>query len=57
MDDEGDVKGEIIVCAGPPACDLQDEAAVEAAQAGCPKCLHILVHHDGSETEYRKKAH
>ena len=46
---------EVIVCAGPPSCDLQDEKAVEAANAGCPKCKRIVVHPDGTETTYRLK--
>ncbi len=43
---------EVIVCAGPPTCDLQDDDAIEAANAGCPRCKHIVVHPDGSEHEY-----
>jgi hypothetical protein len=48
---------EVIVCAGPPQCRLKGDAAFESAQAGCPICKHIVCHPDGSETEYRKKAH
>ena len=47
---------EVIVCAGPPACDLQGDTAVEAQEAGCPRCKRIVVHPDGTETEYRAKA-
>lgn len=41
---------EIIVCQGPPRCDLQGDAAVEAAQAGCVWCKRIRIHADGTET-------
>jgi hypothetical protein len=40
----------IIVCAGPPLCPLQGDAAVAAAQAGCELCKRIILHRDGSET-------
>lgn len=46
---------EVIVCAGPPVCLLIDDAAVKHAQAGCPNCRHIVVHPEGTETEYRLK--
>lgn len=48
---------EIIVCQGPPLCDLQSDEAVKNQLAGCPLCKRIVVHADGTETEYRKKAH
>lgn len=51
--ERNDDKAEIIVCAGPPTCLLQDEAAVEQANSGCQNCRHILVHADGTESEYR----
>ena len=51
MDDES----EIIVCAGPPDCLLQGDEAVKAAVAGCPRCRRIIVHADGTETEYQAK--
>lgn len=47
--DEDDL-GEIIVCAGPPACALSGDAAVEAQKAGCIWCSRIIVHDDGTET-------
>lgn len=47
---------EIIVCAGPPLCLLQEDEAVEAAEAGCPNCRHILVHGNGVEEEFQRKA-
>lgn len=47
---------EIVVCQGPPLCDLQDDEAVKNQLAGCPLCKRIVVHADGTETEYRKKA-
>ena len=45
---------EVIVCAGPPTCLLDGDEAIAAAQAGCPNCRHIVVHADGTETEYKK---
>lgn len=47
---------QVIVCAGPPECLLQGDEAIESAQAGCPKCRRIVIHADGSETEFRRKA-
>ncbi len=44
---------EVIVCAGPPLCELQGDAAIEQQMAGCPICQRIICHPDGSETEYR----
>jgi hypothetical protein len=48
---------EIIVCAGSPSCHLDGDEAVAAQMAGCPICRRIICHPDGSETEYRVKAH
>lgn len=48
--------GEVIVCAGPPQCLLQDDAAVQNQIDGCPLCRRIVVHDDGTETEYQAKA-
>lgn len=48
---------EVIVCAGPPDCDLQGDEAIAAANSGCPRCRHIVIHADGTETEYQLKAH
>lgn len=48
--------GEVIICAGPPACLLQDEEAVKNQEDGCPLCRRIVVGEDGKETEYRKAA-
>lgn len=48
-DDDGDPQ--VIVCAGPPACLLQGDEAVAAAQAGCRWCRRITIHADGTETE------
>lgn len=41
----------VIVCAGPPACLLEGDAAIAAAQAGCVWCRRIVVHDDGSVVE------
>jgi hypothetical protein len=46
--------GEVIVCKGPPDCRLEDDAAVANQQAGCPMCKRIIMHPDGTETEYQK---
>lgn len=40
----------VIVCAGPPLCDLQDEDAVRAQKDGCGLCNRIVIHGDGTET-------
>lgn len=48
---------EVIVCSGPPLCDLEGNAACKAALDGCPLCKHIVCHPDGSETEYQVRAH
>ena len=47
----------VIVCAGPPECMLMDDAAVENANAGCPRCRRIVLHPDGSETEHKLPVH
>lgn len=47
--------GEVIVCRGPPDCPLEDDAAVANQQAGCTLCKRIIIHPDGTETEYRKQ--
>lgn len=47
---------EIIVCAGPPVCRLEDDEAVRNANEGCPFCKRIVIHDDGTETVYSKKA-
>lgn len=41
---------QVWVCQGPPRCDLQDMAAVEAMQSGCKFCKTIVCHPDGTET-------
>lgn len=41
---------QVIVCAGPPACLLEDKAAEEAQLRGCQLCTRITVHPDGTET-------
>ena len=40
----------VIVCQGPPICDLEDDEAVRAQQRGCLWCRIITMHQDGSET-------
>jgi len=47
---------EIVVCAGKPICALSGCDAVEAQSNGCTLCKHIVLHPDGSETEYFVKA-
>ena len=44
-----EIVGEVICCQGPPRCDLQDEEAVAAQEAGCPWCKRILINEDGDE--------
>ncbi len=41
----------IHVCAGPPQCALEGDAAVEAQKAGCVWCKRIIIDNDGRETE------
>lgn len=47
---------EVIVCAGPPECPYEDDEAIRNAQAGCPLCRHIVIHPDGTETEYQRQS-
>ena len=51
-----DVESVIIVCQGPPRCDLEDEDACAAQLAGCIWCERITVFADGTE-ERRGPAH
>ena len=37
----------VIVCAGPPACVLQGDAAIDHQNAGCLMCRRIVVTEDG----------
>lgn len=39
----------IIVCQGPPRCDLMDEEAVAAQKAGCKWCKKIWIDEHGKE--------
>lgn len=41
---------EIVICQGPPKCDLEGDAAYEAQVAGCLWCQRITIDDDGSET-------
>lgn len=50
----GNDRGEVIVCAGPPDCMLQGDAAVQNQIDGCPKCRRIVIADDGSEAEHQK---
>lgn len=45
-----DLDPQVIVCQGPPRCDLEGDEAVAAQMAGCPWCRRITLHDDGSET-------
>lgn len=40
----------VIVCQGPPRCDLEGDEAVAAQMAGCQWCRRININDDGSET-------
>lgn len=40
----------VIVCQGPPACDLEGDEAIEAQEGGCLWCKRIILHEDGTET-------
>lgn len=46
---------EIIVCAGPPLCALEGDAAMQNQIDGCPLCRRIIIHADGTETEYQTR--
>jgi hypothetical protein len=48
---------DVIICQGWPHCMLEDEAAVQKQKDGCPLCRRLRVNLDGTETEYRLKAH
>lgn len=50
-------ESEIIACHGPPLCLLEGDEAVAAQEAGCPICRRIIIHADGTETEYQKAKH
>lgn len=54
--DRADDRTELVLCAGPPACLFKDQAAIDNANDGCPLCRHIIVHGDGSETEFKIEA-
>lgn len=41
----------IIVCQGPPRCELGECQAIEAIQTECSACRRITVYQDGSEAE------
>lgn len=51
IEDDDDWPQMIIVCAGPPRCSLNGDAAYEAQIAGCVWCRRIACHADGTETE------
>lgn len=40
---------QVIVCQGPPRCDLEGDDAVNAQIAGRPWCRRITVYPDGRE--------
>ncbi len=44
-------ESEIIICAGPPDCLFEDDAAVQNQKDGCPLCRRIVIKADGSEIE------
>jgi hypothetical protein len=41
---------QVVVCQGPPVCDLQGDEAEAAMKEGCPWCKVIVLHEDGTET-------
>ena len=53
MTERNTVPVEVICCEGPPLCPFLGDEAVANAQDGCPRCRHIVMHPDGTETEYR----
>lgn len=48
-DDDDPVVAEVHCCAGPPACLLQGDAAIEACDSGCVWCSHLLIFASGRE--------
>ena len=55
-DESNGCGAEIVVCAGPPACPLTDDAAIKNAEDGCTLCRRIIIDPDGTEREYRTKS-
>lgn len=39
----------IVVCQGPPTCDLVGDAAIASIRGGCVWCKRIIIDEDGSE--------
>lgn len=39
----------VVVCQGPPRCDLMGDEAVAAAESGCVWCKRIRIDEDGNE--------
>jgi hypothetical protein len=48
--DPDDEDAQVIVCAGPPCCDLDGDEAVAQQVRGCIWCSYITVHPDGTQT-------
>lgn len=48
--------GTIVVCEGPPRCELLEDEAMAAQRAGCPLCTRIQIMADGSEIETKPVA-
>ena len=64
MDDDDDIADrrkpsyEVVVCAGLPNCPFEGDDAIEAANDGCPLCMHVICDAQGIEIRhYRIKAH
>lgn len=55
MNDRTETGTLVIMCKGPPLCLLRDDEAVANQLAGCPQCRRIVVHSDGTETEFQEK--
>ncbi len=41
---------EVIVCQGPPVCELCGDEVEQAQRKGCIWCKRIIVHEDGTKT-------
>lgn len=48
-DDTEEQPGLVIVCAGPPYCDLKGDDAEKAQKDGCPWCAYVYFEEDGRE--------
>jgi hypothetical protein len=46
-----EIVAEVVLCVGPPKCNLRGNMATKAAEAGCKLCRHVYFRKDGSEVK------